>query len=164
MRRFILAALLVYVALVIFLYRRDHRDPLEQRWKGQRAPDLELTAIDGTTVTLSELKGKQVVVDMWATWCPPCVAEIPHFVRLANEIPADELVVIGISDEPADVLKPFVESKGIPYTIVSANRLPPPFSEVVALPTTFFIGPEGTIKSVAVGYHDYEQLRDYVLR
>ena len=68
-------------------------------WTGKAAPDFSFKTIEGQTIQLSSLRGKKVVLDFWATWCPPCRKEIPHFIQLASEHPKDELDIIGISDE-----------------------------------------------------------------
>lgn len=132
-------------------------DTLTQ-WEGVRAPDMTLRTLDGQEITLSDLKGKRVIVDLWATWCPPCVQEIPHFIQLAENIPEDELVIIGVSDEDSDTLNPFIEKKGINYAIVSQIDLPSPYDDVTSIPTTFFIDRNGVIQNIFVGYHDYDSL------
>jgi len=132
-------------------------------WKGVAAPDFSVTTLDGNAIKLSELKGKRVVVDFWATWCPPCVKEIPHFIKLRSDSPADELVIVGISSEEVATLKPFVKNKGINYPIASADDLPAPYSDVSSIPTTFFIDRKGVIQEILVGYHDFEKLKEHSL-
>jgi peroxiredoxin len=132
-------------------------------WEGVLAPDFSVTTLDGKTIKLSELKGKRVVLDFWATWCPPCRKEIPHFIKLANEASPDELVIIGISSEDADTLKAFVKKNGINYPIASADELPSPYTDVTGIPTTFFIDRRGVIQNVLVGYHDFDQLKAHAL-
>jgi peroxiredoxin len=132
-------------------------------WKGVAAPDFSVTTLDGKTVQLSELKGKRVIVDFWATWCPPCVREIPHFIKLNSESPADELAIVGISSEDENTLKSFVKKKGINYSIASADHLPAPYDEVRSIPTTFFIDRKGIIQDVLVGYHDFGKLKTHAL-
>jgi thiol-disulfide isomerase/thioredoxin len=100
-----------------------------------------------------------VVLDFWATWCPPCVREIPHFIRLHNETSRDDLIIVGISSEADSKLKPFVKKYGVSYPIASANDLPSPYSDVRAIPTTFFIDRQGVIQSVLVGYHELKELK-----
>jgi peroxiredoxin len=132
-------------------------------WLGVLAPDFSITTLDDQTIKLSDLKGKRVVLDFWATWCPPCVQEIPHFIKLRSETPADELVVVGISSEDAATLKSFVKKKGINYPIGSADDLPAPYKNVSGIPTTFFIDRKGVIQNVFVGYHDFENLKTHAL-
>ena len=129
------------------------------QWQGVEAPDISVTTLDGQTLKLSELRGRPVIVDFWATWCPPCVKEIPHFIRLAGEYSPDELTVVGISREEEAVLAEFAAKKGINYPIASANDLPTPYSEVRSIPTTFFIDADGVIQAVFEGYHDYDALK-----
>lgn len=132
-------------------------------WQGVAAPDITITTLDGSTIKLSDLKGKRVVLDFWATWCPPCVKEIPHFIKLRSEVSTNELVIIGLSEEERSVLEPFIKKRGINYPIASTKDLPSPYSDVTGIPTTFFIDRKGIIQSVLVGYHDFEDLREYAI-
>ncbi len=99
------------------------------------------------------------MLDFWATWCPPCLEEIPHFNDLAGESFEDDLIIIGISAEDEDTLKTFVEEEGVVYPIASMDLLISPYGDVTALPTTFFIDRNGVIQTVLSGYHELEQLR-----
>lgn len=136
--------------------------PEFENWEGVAAPDLTLTTLSGEQLSLQDLRGKRVIVDIWATWCPPCRDEIPHFQKLADEHP-DDLVVIGVSNEDEKTLREFVEEEKVTYAIVSAQDLPSPFSDVVALPTTFFIDRNGIFQTVLEGYHDFDSLREHAL-
>ena len=88
---------------------------------GNKAPDFSLTALDGTTVRGSALKGNIVVLNFWATWCQPCLSEIPDLKRVAASSNAK---VIGIALDPDGLktIKPFVESNQINYTVLVGNE------------------------------------------
>jgi peroxiredoxin len=133
------------------------------QWEGVTAPDFTVTALDGTKTTLSTLKGKRVILDFWATWCPPCRKEIPHLVRLAKETSRDDLVIIGISSEEEPTLRSFVGKNGMNYPVASARSLPAPYESVESIPTTFFIDRHGVIQKVVVGYHDFDSLKEQAL-
>lgn len=131
------------------------------QWHGKPAPELELTTLDGSPLRLSELKGRRVIVDFWATWCGPCVMEIPHFIQLQQEHSTNDLVIVGISAEDRAVLKPFASARSMNYPVASSmgQELPAPFDRIRAIPTTFFLDREGNIEEVVVGYHDYDSLK-----
>ncbi len=142
------------------LYFREPEEPtMFDDWKGRAAPDFAVTNLDGKQIKLSDLKGRRVVVDFWATWCPPCLMEIPHFDQLSREISQNDLVIIGISLENPEILKKFARDHNLHYSIASAADLPAPYGEVRPIPTTFFIDRCGIIQFVTIGYHDLSDLR-----
>jgi len=100
-------------------------------------------------------------VDLWETWCGPCIQEIPHFNRLRADVNEEELALIGISSEKESVLKPFLTKHEMSYRIASAQNLPTPYSSSYVIPTTFFIDRKGIIQSVLVGYHDLDTLKEH---
>ncbi len=134
-------------------------------WVGKPAPDFEVTQLDGTRLKLSDLRGQRVVLDFWATWCGPCVMEIPHFAKLHREHASESLTILGLSREDRVVLKKFVETHDVPYTVASVENveLPEPYAGVRSIPTTFFIDASGTVQEVLVGYHDFESLKRLAL-
>ena len=133
-------------------------------WIGKAAPGLTLNDLEGRTITLSGLKGRRVVLDFFATWCPPCLAEIPHFVQMQADNSKDKVMIIGISDEGENILARFGKKYKINYPMVSASSgLPRPYSDVRDIPTTFFIDRKGIIQSVLIGGHSAATLREHAL-
>ncbi|MCX6349429.1 MAG: redoxin domain-containing protein [Candidatus Aureabacteria bacterium] len=132
-----------------------------QEWIGKAAPDITVTDLEGKTRALSTLKGRRVVLDFWATWCPPCRKEIPHFIELRKTVPENELAIIGISNEEAEKLVKFGRDNKVNYPLARADdeKLPKPYADVTGIPTTFFIDRQGIIQDVAVGYRSLEDLK-----
>jgi thiol-disulfide isomerase/thioredoxin len=109
--------------------------------------------LDGKSISMADLKGKVVLVNFWATWCPPCRAEIPDLVALQAKY-KDQLVIIGVSEDeiPPEEVKAFATGQKMNYPIVmSTPELSTIFKGVAALPTTFVIDPEGKIQQRHTG-------------
>ncbi len=123
--------------------------------QGFAAPDFTLETLDGRQVTLSELRGKAVVVNLWASWCPPCRAEMPA-LQAAYEADRDrglEILAVDMTwqDREEDA-RQFVDDFGLTFPIpldrdgtVARQYL------MRALPSTFFVGPDGIIRKVVIG-------------
>jgi len=114
-----------------------------------------VTDLNGQAIHSTDLEGKVVIVDFWATWCPPCRKEIPGFIELQEEYGSDGLVILGVSlDETGqETVRDFVLEQGINYPIAMGNReLVDQFGGVRALPTTFVIDRQGKIVNRHVGY------------
>src|SRR5262249_27647042 len=106
----------------------------------EAAPRLEIHDLSGKVTSMDQLKGKVVLVNFWATWCPPCRMEVPELIKLQEEN-RDRLQIIGISeDDEADDVHKFVEKNGINYPVVMATpELVAAYGGVAALPTTFVV-------------------------
>jgi peroxiredoxin len=128
-------------------------------WIGTPAPALTVTTLDGQQIDLGQLKGRRVVVNFWATWCAACRQEMPHLDRLARETDDGELTMVAISDEDRYTLSAFAQRNGLQIPVASTDRLPPPFDDLEAIPTTIYIDRNGIIQESAVGYQSYETLR-----
>ncbi len=121
---------------------------------GSAAFDFELQDSTGKTVRLSDFKGKVVVLDFWATWCPPCRKEIPGFVTLQESYREKGVEVIGVSlDRGWAPVKPFMQEYRINYTIVLGDqKLTEMYGGFTGIPTTFIIDKSGTIRDRHTGY------------
>ncbi len=121
------------------------------------APDWRLTSLDGKAIKLSDFKGKVVVLNFWATWCPPCRREIPDFVALQKQYADKGLVIIGVSlDEGgAAVVKPFVKKMGINYPVVMGDQKTiAAYGGIQVVPTTFIIDKTGKVAAQHEGGAD----------
>ena len=121
--------------------------------KGHPAPEITLETTAGETVTLSDFKGKPVLINFWATWCPPCRAEMPDFQALHREL-GDDVVVFSVnasSQDNGDV-NAFMEEFGITFPVLlDKTGLAGVTYNVRGLPTTVFVDRNGVINEVFTG-------------
>ena len=124
----------------------------------QPVPPFLVTDLDGNPVSTAAWKGKVVFINFWATWCPPCRAEIPVLIDLANRY-KDRLQIVGVSlddDDPQDVKK-FAAHFGINYPIVMASReMVSEYGGVPALPTLFVVNTDGNVVQKHEGLYSQE--------
>lgn len=121
--------------------------------------DFAITDLDGRTISSADLRGKVVLVNFWATWCPPCRAEIPDLIKLQEKY-RDKLVVVGISEDEVgpDEVKAFVTQQKMNYPVaMTTPALAKIFRGVSALPTTFVIDRDGKLQQRHVGMLNAEQ-------
>ena len=122
-----------------------------------KAPAWKLKDLQGKEVSSADFKGKVVVVDFWATWCPPCRAEIPGYIALQKKYADKGLVIIGISvdEDGAKAVAPFAKAKGINYPVLLFNDdVVAAFGGIEGIPTTFLIDQDGNIRDKKVGVAD----------
>ena len=113
--------------------------------------------LNGENVSLSDFKGKIVILDFWATWCPPCVTEIPHFIELYEQYKDQGFAMVGVSldREGVDVVKSFVQKYGINYPILmSDGQVEKAYGGITSIPTTFVIDSANNIRRKYIGYRD----------
>ena len=128
--------------------------------------EFKLQDIDGSTISKRDYAGKVLVVDLWATWCPPCRKGIPDFIKLQREHKRDGVAVVGISmdapetpDETVDAVRTFVEANSVNYDIALGDTtIASQLTGKMALPTTLFFDRDGRVRYVARGYHDHAKI------
>ena len=116
------------------------------------APDFTLVDLDGKRHTLSDYKGNVVIIDFWATFCPPCRIEIPHFIEFYNEYKDRGLVILGVGLDGKEKLRSFRDAMGINYPILVGDRVVAISYGVQAIPVTFILNSEGEFIKRILGY------------
>ena len=120
---------------------------------GKAAPDIDLLTIDGESVKLSALRGRPVLVNFWATWCPPCREEFPLMVDAYAEHADDGLQILGVMHQDfADGARDFAEDMGATWPILEDPQ-DAAYGDyfVVGLPTSFFIDADGIVRAFSLG-------------
>lgn len=129
------------VILVIWRYIPDYTLP-----DLGPAPAMAHATLDGSILELADYEGQVVVVNVWATWCPPCVIETPGFVDLAEEFQGD-VQFLGISaDQDTSAIRPFAERYGVTYPLLVGPNLSGPPIDASVLPTTMVIDRQGRVR------------------
>ncbi len=127
--------------------------------KGDMAPDFQLPDLNGEIIKLSQFSGKIVFLNFWATWCPPCIEEIPSINELRKRINRDDFVILAVNIDQTgrDNIKEFIKSKGIEFRVlldpkssVSAGKY-----GITGVPETFLIGRDGRIIERYIGPRDW---------
>jgi len=121
------------------------------------APGWQLQDLSGKTVRSADFKGKVVILDFWATWCPPCRAEIPGFIELQKKYQAQGLAIVGVSVDQAstDSIRSFVQKQGLNYPVVQSDeKIEAAYGGIEGLPTTFIIDWAGHIVKRHLGFTD----------
>ncbi|NWQ43795.1 redoxin domain-containing protein [Bacillus sp. EB106-08-02-XG196] len=128
---------------------------------GAKAPDFELKTLAGDTVKLSDLKGKKVMLNFWATWCPPCKAEMPAMEEFHKEA-GDEVVILAVNIDPHLDVKAFVDENGITFPIpLDAEDKVNETYQVLSIPTTYFIDTKGNIGNKYIGAMNLDAMKQY---
>jgi thiol-disulfide isomerase/thioredoxin len=123
--------------------------------KGFLAPGFSLSTNEGETITLSDLRGQPVLINLWTSWCPPCKAEMPALERVYQDYKDDGLEILAVNstsqDNAADAIG-FVQDLGLTFTILFDNdgSVSKQY-RLQALPTSIFINREGVIQEIVVG-------------
>lgn len=158
------------IAALFFIPQKENSAPLPQEPSSipaevnYPAPELTLENLNGGTESLADFLGKVTLVNNWATWCPPCKAELPTLVAFYNDHAAEGFVIIGIeAGDPANQVAPFVEQFQITYPIwLDPNHLSGKAFGNSNLPNSYVIDRTGTIRLAWTGQISREMLERYV--
>jgi peroxiredoxin len=118
----------------------------------KRAPDFSATDLEGKKVSLSDFRGKVVLLDFWATRCPPCRQEIPELQKIFDEYKDKGLVVIGASSESSGKVRQFKQKMGMSYPLLKVTTKIFSAYQVRFIPTTYIIDKKGYIQHREVGF------------
>lgn len=127
---------------------------------GDMAPEIELTTLDGEAVKLSDYRGSKVFVNFWATWCPPCRAEMPDMQEFYD---AEDVQILAVNltstEKSADDVQKFVDELGVTFPILmdEEGEVEQMYA-VNAYPTSYLIDSDGVIRKVALGAMNYETM------
>ena len=129
------------------------------------AVDMPLKGLDGTQSKLSDYRGKWVVVNYWATWCPPCIEEMPELQAFHDQHAESKAVVLGINTEVLDndMIEAFLDDYFITYpNFVNGPVTQSPLGSIPGLPTTFLVSPEGTTEARQVGPLTKQMIENFI--
>ena len=121
--------------------------------------------INGKEQRISDYRGKWVLVNYWATWCMPCIKELPELEAFHNKHKADKAVVLGLNMESIklDKLRSFIKDKSVTYPIVQVEMaVETPFGTVFGMPTSFLINPKGEVAAREAGTITAKSLEDFI--
>jgi thiol-disulfide isomerase/thioredoxin len=133
--------------------------------KASPAPDFTLESLDGKNLRLSDLRGKAVLLNFWATWCGPCKIETPWLVELQNQYGAQGLQVVGVAmdDSGKDDIAKFAKDMGVNYPVLLGKEaVGDAYGGVPALPESFFIGRDGKIVDKIIGLKGKGEIEDSI--
>ncbi len=134
--------------------QNNHSEEGTQKNNGTKAPEFVLQTLDGKNYDSGELKGRILIVDFWATWCKPCIQEMPDYNALYNKFKSEKFEMLGVTlaSGDANTVKNFIGNLKIDYPIYMGNdKVVFDFGGIVAFPTTFIIDQNWNIVKKYVG-------------
>jgi peroxiredoxin len=153
--------ILLLVLAVVLVASCGDKEKVE---KGPPAPGFELKNLEGESVKLSDFKGKVVLLNFWATWCPPCIKEMPMFQDLYQKHKDKGFVILGVSmDKSKKIAQKFIQKEGITYPILMGNPELGAKYRVRGLPTSYIIGRQGHLLRQFMGMPSKRKLEKVLL-
>lgn len=159
----VVVAAMLYFA--VHMTSRQESEPPHLLGKSSVAPDFTLEALDGKNMRLSDLRGKAVLLNFWATWCGPCKIETPWLVELQKQYGSQGLQVVGVAmdDSGKDDIEKFAKDMGVNYPVLLGKEaVGDAYGGVPALPESFFIGRDGKIVDRIIGLKGRGEIEDSI--
>jgi thiol-disulfide isomerase/thioredoxin len=159
-----LVAVMLFAGLRIARNNRSN-GPANGQLMGQAAPDFELQNLNGGSLRLSNLRGKAVLLNFWATWCGPCKVEMPWFVELQKEYGPQGFQIVGVAMDDAsnDDIAKFAKDMGVNYPILLGKEaVGLSYGGVNVLPTTFFLNRDGKVIAREFGLQSRSVFVDHI--
>lgn len=158
--------LLIIILATAAVANFGSKNPQNNQKLTEKAVDFELKTLEGETVHLSDYKGKKVILNFWATWCPPCKAEMPHMQSFYEEH-HDEVEIIAVNltsrDNGEEAIESFIESNGLTFKIpLDEEGIYGEVYEAVTIPTSYIIDSKGRITQKVVGPMDEKMMENLV--
>lgn len=136
--------------------------------KGDTPPDFTLETVDGEKLTLSDFKGKKVILNFWATWCPPCKAEMPHMQKYYDKKGKEqnfEIIAVNLTkqEKSKDLVTKFLKNYGITFHVpFDVDGETEKAYKVITYPSTYILNEEGTIEHSIIGPMNEDMMETYI--
>jgi thiol-disulfide isomerase/thioredoxin len=161
----VVAAVVAAAMLYFGVHMARRAEPTPRLTRATVAPDFTLESLDGKSVRLSDLRGKAVLLNFWATWCGPCKIEMPWFIELQNQYGSQGLQIVGVAmdDSGKEDIAKFAKDMGVNYPVLLGKEaVGDAYGGVPALPESFFIGRDGKIVDKIIGLKGKGEIEDSI--
>ncbi len=166
MRNFLFLGLIVLVGALVYVVStsssRPPRDAVKSVVVGDLAPDFQLEDTEGNQISLSDLRGKVVLVNFWATWCPPCIEEMPSMERLNEVMSGDDFVMLAVNTEEngRSAVAAFLEKTPYTFPILYDDKgVVQKRYGVFKFPESFVVRKDGTVAEKIIGPLDWSSVK-----
>ncbi|GLB60794.1 peroxiredoxin family protein [Cytobacillus sp. NCCP-133] len=167
-RKMFFAATVLFVLITAAIVQAEKKEPQSEPVNqtglgiGLKAPDFELKNLEGETVKLSDYKGKKIMLNFWATWCPPCKAEMPDIQKFYTE-KGNKIVILAVNIDPQYDVEGFAKEMRVNFPILlDEDEKAVKAYQILTIPTTFFIDEQGIIRNKYLSAMSIDMMRQYI--